>query len=137
MQLRSYTRREAGVILQLPPPPQDGSGWVTGVGEFGNSSTASGHNYPDRRTVSTTFSLGRRDFFFPVRFTSFHAHASLLTFFIYFFVSLHCCSDARMFKKPLVHMRSTFPIAILNGTCFFPTVQLHVHKREFGSRCRN
>ena len=24
-------------------------------------------------------------------------------------------------------MRSTFPLAILNGTCFFPTVQLQVH----------
>ena len=29
-------------------------------------------------------------------------------------------------------MSSSFPIATLNGTCSFPTVQLQVHNREFG-----
>ena len=36
-------------------------------------------------------------------------------------------------------MSSPFPIAILNGTCFFPTVQLQVHnvhsERKNGNSC--
>ena len=41
-------------------------------------------------------------FFFRIRFTSFHPHASLLTFS--FFVLFHfVCSHARMFGKTLVH----------------------------------
>ena len=42
--------------------------------------------------------------FFRVRFTSFHSHSSLLTFFFCFFVLFdYCCSHARVFGKTLVH----------------------------------
>ena len=34
-------------------------------------------------------------------------------------------------------MSSSFPIVILNDTSIFPTVQLEVHKREFGARWRH
>ena len=34
-------------------------------------------------------------------------------------------------------MRSPFPIAILNGTCFFPTVQLQVHTVYSKRKIRN
>ena len=43
-------------------------------------------------------------FFSSARFTSFHTHASLLTFFVCFFVLFHSCySHARVFGKTLVH----------------------------------
>ena len=43
-------------------------------------------------------------FLFRARFTSFHTHLSLLTFFLSFFVLFHsCCSHARVFGKTLVH----------------------------------
>ena len=52
--------------------------------------------------------------FFHTRFTTFHTHASLFTFFLCFFVLFHsCCSHARVFGKHSC-MTSTFPIAILN-----------------------
>ena len=53
------------------------------------------------------FSLGadryRRDFFFRASLTSFHTHASLLTFFVGFSFLFHsCCSHARVFAKTLL-----------------------------------
>ena len=43
-------------------------------------------------------------FFFRVRFSSLHTHASLLTSFVCFFILFHsCCSHARVFEKTLVH----------------------------------
>ena len=43
-------------------------------------------------------------FFFRARFTSYHTHASLLTFFVCFFILFHfCCSHAQVFGKTLVH----------------------------------
>ena len=42
--------------------------------------------------------------FFSCRFASFHTHASLLTFFVCFFILFHfSCSQARVFGKTLVH----------------------------------
>ena len=42
--------------------------------------------------------------FFRARFASFHTHASLLVFFVGFFVLFHsCCSHARVFGKTLLH----------------------------------
>ena len=48
--------------------------------------------------------IGHRDFFFfCARFASFHTHASLLTFFVCFFILFHsCCSQARVFGKTLL-----------------------------------
>ena len=52
--------------------------------------------------------IGRRDFFFRALFASFHSHASLLTFFVCFFILFHsCCFHARVFGKTLLH---EFPI---------------------------
>ena len=66
-------------------------------------------------------------FFFRARFTSFHNHASLLTFFCYFVLFHSCGSNARVFGKTLVH---EFLISY-NHTewylFFFPTVQLQVN----------
>ena len=43
-------------------------------------------------------------FFFRARFTSFHTHAYLLTFFICCFILFDsCCSHARVFGKTLLH----------------------------------
>ena len=48
--------------------------------------------------------------FFRARFASFHTHASLLVFFVCFFILFHsCCSHARVFGKTLVH---EFPVII-------------------------
>ena len=42
--------------------------------------------------------------FFRARFTSFHAHASLITFFVCFFVLFRsCCSHVRVEGKTFVH----------------------------------
>ena len=61
-------------------------------------------------------------FFFRAHSTSFHTHASLI-FFVCFFLS--CFSHVLVLGKHS-YMSSTFPIAMLNVTCFFPTVQLKV-----------
>ena len=46
--------------------------------------------------------------FYCARFVFFHTHASLLTFFVYFFILFHsCCSHGRVFWKILVR---EFPI---------------------------
>ena len=46
---------------------------------------------------------------FVLGFTFFHTHASLLTFFVCFFILFHsCCSNAQVFGKTLVH---EFPIS--------------------------
>ena len=48
--------------------------------------------------------IGRRNFFFRDRFTSFHTHASLPAFFFCFYILFHtCCSHVRVFGKTLVH----------------------------------
>ena len=52
--------------------------------------------------------IGRRDFFFCTRFTSFYTHASLLTFFICFILFHSCSSHVRVCRKTLVH---EFPIS--------------------------
>ena len=76
--------------------------------------------------IMTGLAVGT-SFFFRARITSFHTHASL-TFFVCFFILFHsCCSHARVFEKTHAHASSSFPMARLNGTCFFPTVQLQVH----------
>ena len=73
--------------------------------------------------------IGPRDFiFFRAHFNSFHIHASLLTFFVCFSLS-HFILAVPMRERLVKHscMSSSFPIAMLNGACFFPTVQLQVH----------
>ena len=53
-----------------------------------------------------------RPFFFRAHFTSFHTHASLLTYFVCFFVLFHSCgSNAPVFGKTLVH---EFPLSYRN-----------------------
>ena len=70
--------------------------------------------------------MGRVDFFFfRARFSSFHAHASLLTFFRVFDFFHSCCSHAQVFGKTLVHEFIFYSQTELY-TCFFPTVQLQV-----------
>ena len=69
--------------------------------------------------------MGRRDFFlFRARFASFHTHVSLHRFCLSHFilaVPMRECSGEHS------SMSSSFPIAILNGACYFPPVQLKVH----------
>ena len=63
-------------------------------------------------------------FFLCAHFSSFHAHASLLTFFVCFFILfLSCCSHAQVFGKTLVH---EFPISYRETEWYllFLTVQL-------------
>ena len=58
------------------------------------------------------------DFFFRARFASFHAHAFLLAFFVYFFVLFRsCCSHAWVFWKTLVH---EFPISYSHTEWYLP-----------------
>ena len=48
--------------------------------------------------------IGRRDLFFCAQFASFHTHASLLTFFVCFFILFRsCCSHASVFGETHVH----------------------------------
>ena len=68
--------------------PPGCSGWIIGVGELRNSSTAAKRQ---------SFGLGRRElFFFHARFTGdpSHTHSSLLAFFVLFDIS---CSHMRVF----------------------------------------
>ena len=56
-------------------------------------------------------------FFFRARFTFFHTHASLLTFFVCLIVLFHsCCSHSRVFGKTLVH---EFPISYSHTERYF------------------
>ena len=89
--------------------PLRGSRRIIGVGSLVNSSTASGLSGGDGYSLGTSF-------FFRDIFTSFHTHASRLTFFCFLFHSW--CSHARVFGKTLLNW-FPFPIAILNGTYFF------------------
>ena len=118
-------------ILTLLPP--GGSGWTIGVDQLKKLSTVWGQSDPGRRSIGLSYSLGLWDLSFCARFTSFHAHASLLTFFS-FFVLLHsCCSHEQVFVKTLVH---EFPISYSHTEWYllFLTVQLHVHIRVFGAK---
>ena len=57
--------------------------------------------------------------FFRTRFTSFQDHCSLLNvFFCFFALFRSCCSMHECLGKHSC-MRSSFPVAILNGTCLF------------------
>ena len=52
------------------------------------------------------------------RFTSFHTHNSLLTFFVCFFILFHsCCSHARLFGKKNLH---EFPISYSQTEWYLP-----------------
>ena len=54
--------------------------------------------------------------FFRAYFTSFHTHASLLTFLECLFVLFQfCCSHARVFWKTIVHR---FPISYIHTECY-------------------
>ena len=66
----------------------------------------------------------RRDYYFRARFTSFHAHASLLTFFSLFHSHF---SNARVFGKTLVH---EFPISYSYTECYLLFLAKH------GRNCR-
>ena len=55
--------------------------------------------------------------FFRARFASFHTHASLLAFFLYFFILFNSCwSNARVFGKTLEH---EFPISYSHTEWYF------------------
>ena len=56
--------------------------------------------------------------FFVPALTLFHTHASLLTFFVCFFILFHSCAIRECLGKHSC-MSSPFPTAILNGTYFF------------------
>ena len=76
------------------------------------------------------FWLGRDRLSGLARFTSFYTHASLLTFFVCFFVVCHLFLLAVPMRECLgkhSRIRYTFPISILNGTCFFQMGQLQIH----------
>ena len=88
------------MIIHLLP---GGSGLSIGVGQLNNSSTAAESSDP-RETVRPNYqAVG--SFSFRHRFTSFHTHSSLITFFFCYFVLFHSCfSNARVFeKKTLLH----------------------------------
>ena len=75
-------------------------------------------------------------FFFRAVFTSFCTHASLLIFFVCFFILFHSCfSHSRVFGKTLLH--EFISVTIFNGTCFFPTVQLQAHNVYSEPKTRN
>ena len=69
--------------------------------------------------------IGRQDFFFfRTRFTSFHTRASLLIFFVGFFILFHsCCIPMRKCLGKHSCVSSPFPLAILNGTLFSRSVK--------------
>ena len=74
----------------------------------------------------TFFSCSVWIFFFRACFASFYTHALLpsssvsLSHFVLAVHVLKCLGKHSCMSSP-------FPIAILNGTCFFPTMQLQVH----------
>ena len=71
--------------------------------------------------------------FFSARFTCFRSHASLLTCFCYFAL-FHSCFMRECLGKHSC-MSYTFPIAVLNGTCFFPQVHNVCSERKSRNTC--
>ena len=71
--------------------------------------------------------LGRWDIVLCARFTSFHTHDTLLTGSVCFFILLYSCPFHARVLGENTRAWVSFIIVILNGTCFFPTLQLHVH----------
>ena len=65
-------------------------------------------------------------FSFRARFAFFHTHASLLASFCSLSYFILAVSMRKCLGKHSC-MSSSFPIAILNDTPFFPTAQLQVH----------
>ena len=111
---------EYKVLFAIISNPPGGSGWIIGVGQVRwiihlvLRGVATPGAWYARATVRVD-----ETFFFRAHCTSFHIHSSLLTFFLSFFVFYHyCCSHAQVFGKNSC-ISSTFPIAILSGTCFF------------------
>ena len=91
--------------------PTGGSGWIIGVDQLGNSSTVSGRS-----------DLGGSQAFV----TSFFVTALLLSMLTHLFLSSSLSLSYFILAVPMRKclgkhscMRSQFPIAILNGTCFF------------------
>ena len=110
-----------------------GSGWTIGVDLLGNSSTVSGRSCPEGRWAGAIVSFGTS--YFRARFTSFHAHASLI--FYYFSVLFHSyCSYEQVFGKHSC-MSSSFPIVILNDTSFFSDSATASVQKRIGARWRH
>ena len=113
-----------------------GSGWVINVFLLRNSFTASGRSYL-WGTVGPSYSSGHllgHFVFFSAHFTSFNSHSPLLSFSCFFVLFHSCCSHARVFGKQSC-MSSSFPIATLNGTCFFSDSA--TRSAHFEIRCEN
>ena len=74
--------------------------------------------------------------FFCACFTSFLTHTSFLTLLLFL-----CLISFLLFPCATVwentYKSSSFPIVILNGTYFFPKVQLPVHNVHSDRKCRN
>ena len=82
--------------------------------------------------------IGRQDFFFfvPALLLSILTPLFLPSSSVsssYFFLAVHMSECLGKHSR----MSSPFPIAILNGTCIFPTVQLQVHNVYSERKIRN
>ena len=75
--------------------------------------------------------IGRRDLkFFRACSASFYTSFVSLFYFVLAVPMLECLGKHSCLSSP-------FPIAILNGTCFFPIVQLQVHNVYSERKTRN
>ena len=99
--------------------PSGGSGWILGVGWVRYVI------YPLPRGVAISMGRYARATVRPTRlifscplYLFEHINSSLFTLFLGFFVSF-LRSYALVFGKTVVHMSSTFPLAIQNDTLFF------------------
>ena len=74
-------------------------------------------------------SLGRRDFFFLSCQLYFFPYSLLSSYLLQllFLISFLLVPFASVRENTRACRGSSFPIAMLNGTCFFLTVQLQVH----------
>ena len=79
------------------------------------SSIASGNSDPGRTERSRLQGLL---FFFRARFTSFHTHFSILTFFCSYVIFHFCCFYTRVFEKTLLFEKTLF--IIIKTSSIFP-----------------
>ena len=83
--------------------------------------TADGDTAADGNTAAADGDTAAADVLVRSRFTSFHTHASLVSIFCFLSYFILAVPMPDCLGKHSC-MSSTFPIAVANGTCFFPTV---------------
>ena len=124
--LLGFTLITVLLVYLFCPPPREYSGWITGVGFFGEKRSCwdDGPGW----TVPQFFVFVPFIFSF-VRSTYLHSHSSLPPCLLCFFVLFHSFCSHDQFSLEKFCTSSTLPVSILNGTSF--------QKRNFNNNNSN